>query len=881
MPKLDKSTVALTFKFDCDRFLRYRLATETEVDTKVVPNAVALRNASRPGINLITAQGRAWEARCYDDIVTASKGRAKFQKGTFDKEIDRDKYGTVNDLPKILREKTPPTFVIEAEFDIPGSVGEGLKDALDSKRLNAAVGRPDLIWIRPFEEGVPLVESAQNNPEFIIHVVDVKLAAEPSLRHFVEVTFYALGLQAWLKEKKLSERYGVCAAGLVWPGTHEASAFKNLVAEFAAQGSTDALADALKKTTFAVPYEVYKPRLKQFIDSRLPAVLQTVPNAATWHVSKKCQLCEFFAYCQAEALKLDAISQLPGLTAGQASVLQKSGITTLKQLHTSITGNTVPWVAARTENHTLRAQEGAIKARCEALASGQLVPISGRRTTAMPKFVHLSILLTAHFDPGTGITFAFGANKVHFKGDGTPPNVEEVYLPVDSIHSPGSIMSPVSEGARLAELCQKVKGWLEGLDATNKLAPSDDQQTAHFYVWDSMEARQLARVVARHAGNEEIMAQAAFLLRVFPPEGELANPADWKSQPLTIVKPIVRDLFALPVPFEYTLMDARNWLDPFIGKEGNHIKIQQVWGFATDMSDQIPLERAYEIWQDKPMLRKWHATKPYEEWPRYSKEEIRDGIKTALKTHLKALRDVVSAIAKKYGKQLLLQKEPFSLLKPPVKMQLPSDSIYVLTMEKLSSVAAELENRETLALPVEEREAQFISIRGVVPAAKSQVVKALEEEVKADPRYAQRVAAGDDVVMVFECSRDSRDSRLREGAFTVVLRDEDSEYSLETKWYKAAGHQNYLAAAAQGLSRNGSYKQYQPLKTLLGVNIARIDSMANPPLVALVIEKENLEFAKKSGIRPMTKQMVLDPVHRDFSTELIERAVRKLGGKEK
>lgn len=120
MSKLDKSTVALTFKFDCDRFLRYRLATKTEIASQVVPNAVALRNASRPGINLITAQGRAWEARCYDDIVAASKGRAKFKKGEFDKEISRYKYAPVKDLAKILNEETPPNFVIEAEFEVPG-----------------------------------------------------------------------------------------------------------------------------------------------------------------------------------------------------------------------------------------------------------------------------------------------------------------------------------------------------------------------------------------------------------------------------------------------------------------------------------------------------------------------------------------------------------------------------------------------------------------------------------------------------------------------------------------------------------------------------------------------------------------------------------------
>ena len=880
MSKLDKSTVALTFKFDCDRFLRYRLATPAEVKSEAVPNAIALRNASRPGINLITAQGRAWEARCYDDIVRASKGTTAYVEGEFDKEIDRHRYGVVKDLSARLFRQTPPTFIIEAQFEVPGSVGRGLKDALDSKRLDVALGRPDLLWIRPFQEAVPLVAPAPAGCEYIIHVVDIKLAAEPSLRHFVEVTFYALGLQAWLRENKLSGRYAVCAQGLVWPGTHEASAFKSLATKLEAEGVPDAVSAALKETTFAVPYEVYKPRLQQFIDSRLSTVLQMAPKDAPWHVSKKCQLCEFFDHCQTEAIKIDALCQLPGLTGGQADVLHRTGITTLKGLRVAVEGKTAAWSAARAESHALRAQESAIQSRGEALASGKVVPIPGRRTASMPRFAHLSIFLTAHFDPGTGITFAFGAHKVHFQGDGAKPDTEQVLLPVDSIDAPGNIMSPASEGARLAELCQKVKGWLEDLDAANRVAPPGDQQTAHFYVWDNMEARQLARVVARHAGNEEVMDHAAFLLRVFPPEGELANPEDWKSQPLTIVKPVIRNLFALPVPFEYTLMDARNWLDPYI-VDGVHRKLRHIWGFSTDMSDQIPLERAYEIWQDKPMLRKWHATKPPADWPRYTKEEVREGIKSSLNTHLSALRAVVGTVAKNYRAQLLLRKEPFSLLKQPTKMRLPPNSVYVLTMERLGSVAAELENRETLALPVEEREAQFVSIRGIVPAPESDRSKSLKAETRADPRYSNRLTTGEDVVQVFQFSPDSRDTRLREGAFTVVLREEDSEEALETKWYRAAGFATYPEAAAKGFSRSASWLQYEALKSLLAVNIARIDSLSNPPLIALVIDKERLDLALKTGIRAMSKPMVLDPIHRDFSTDIIEKAVRRLGGKRK
>lgn len=880
MSKLDKSTVALTFKFDCDRFLRYRLATTHEIKSNLVPSSVEMRNRSRPGINLITAQGRAWEAYCYDDIVIAAKDQVAFRKGEFDSEIDRHKYAEL-DVLGLLAKQTPPTFIIEGKFSVPGALSPGLKGALDSKRLEEASGRPDLLWIRPYAAGVPLVKAAAKECEFIIHVIDVKLAAEPSLRHFVEVTFYALGLQAFLEERGLSGRYAVAAAGLVWPGTHEASAFKNLIAKFKADGVDDPLAAALDQTTHAVPYEVYKPRLQQFLDQRLPRVLGTKPGDSDWHVSKKCQLCEFFDHCQKEALDRDALAQVPTLTAGQAATLMKAGISTLSQLRAAVKAQSPAWKIARAESHALRAQESAIDARCRALDEKKVIPIPGRRTAAMPKFAHLNIFVTAHFDPGTGITFAFGAHKVHFPGDGSKPDIEEVHLPVDSIDVPGNIMSPRSEGIRLAELCQKVQGWLEQLDAANSVSPKEDQQFAHIYVWEQMEARQLARVVARHLGNEEVMEHAAFLLRVFPPESELADPDAWKSQPLTVVKPVIRNLFALPVPFEYTLMDARNWLAPFINDQNEHVIMRHRWGFATAMSDQIPLERAYELWQDRPMLRKFHPTKPPAEWPRYTKEEIRDGIKEALRLHLSALRAVVGVLGTKHGENLLLRKEPFSLLKAPPKPRLPVNSVYVITMEKLGSIAEELENRQILAMPVEEREAQFVSMRGIRLASESAQATRLESAVRADARYSGQLAGNEKLLKVFEFSVDSRDTRLRDGTFTVVLRNEDSQDTLETKWYRAAGFETYEDAASAGHARPAKWLQYEALKSLLGVTIARIDSTSDTPLVALIFDKERLRVAKACGILKTGEPMVLDPIHRDFSTDWIEKAVRRVGGKAK
>ena len=58
MPKLDKSAIAQTFRFDCDRFLRFQLANEDEKDSLGIES----ETYKRPGIDLIKAAGRRWEA---------------------------------------------------------------------------------------------------------------------------------------------------------------------------------------------------------------------------------------------------------------------------------------------------------------------------------------------------------------------------------------------------------------------------------------------------------------------------------------------------------------------------------------------------------------------------------------------------------------------------------------------------------------------------------------------------------------------------------------------------------------------------------------------------------------------------------------------------
>lgn len=65
--QLSKNVLAQTFKFDCDRFLRLKLATpEEKKRLKISDNELA---KYRPGIDLVKDEGIRWETEKYQDLI--------------------------------------------------------------------------------------------------------------------------------------------------------------------------------------------------------------------------------------------------------------------------------------------------------------------------------------------------------------------------------------------------------------------------------------------------------------------------------------------------------------------------------------------------------------------------------------------------------------------------------------------------------------------------------------------------------------------------------------------------------------------------------------------------------------------------------------------
>jgi hypothetical protein len=872
MAKLDKGTLALTFKFDCDRFLRFRLASDAERDSL----GVSAETYKRPGIELIKAAGRRWEADKYQDLIdTSDDGKVVFLlEDKVDDLLGRKPFKKIQNLFDILRQQEPPQAIIEAEFTVPTNITPGLQKAYDDFGLDQVRVRPDILWIRPGGTGAPLIGNG-TVPEYEIHIIDVKMAAEPSLRHFTEVTYYALALATAIQQEGLGGRYAVSAEGTIWPGSHDINAFRNLVQLYQAKGAAEPVSEALSETLIRVPYEVYEVHVKQFFEDRLLRVLQTDMEDASWHVGPKCQLCDYVRYCRDKASECDHLSRLAWLNQGQAELLRSNGITTTAELTEAVTTADDRWQSVIDSSHQLRADGPALATRARSLTEGAPLPVDGRRSAMIPAWTDQSIFITIHFDPGSGISFALGAARLYFphgRKPGDPPVTDEKIFIVDRVDA----MNPETERERLKEFATVVSEWLDEVSTVNTGLPARDRLSSHIFFWDMLEVRQLKRMFERHMQNPDVIELIEVLTRFFPPDSLLPDPDAFKSQPGTIVKEVLRMLVGLPVAHDYSLFDAANSFFPNVREDGTSYKFDLPFGFATPMSDQIPFERAYELWQDKIFVRhfnKLHSKDP-SKWRRYTRDELYDGIKRATKVHLQALQHIVRRLRENYKDRLVLKKSGFSAARSS-QASVPEAARSLIAFEKLNVACQEMENRNTRSLPVDEREARFFSIRGLTLKPQAEADPIIDEIKFANPHYQH------ETLYVFDFSPTSRDSRIKEGEFTVALSNENEYVDLDEPWRRRLGLG--FQDAEELLGEHGLTERWMTNKSigaLLQVEVIRLEAMQDNPYVVLKPGHQGLfQFAVAQGLVALDSPLVLDPMYRDFSSDRIEKALRSVGGK--
>ncbi|MBR1243536.1 hypothetical protein JQ620_25935 [Bradyrhizobium sp. AUGA SZCCT0274] len=191
---------------------------------------------------------------------------------------------------------------------------------------------------------------------------------------------------------------------------------------------------ALAADLETMPPEVVLGRVARFLRHDLRKILSEPDwRDLPWHVDHRCSGCDYLgykwsteedaaaaiptpparaqqaqsAYCWTMAKDLDHPSRVAGLTEGARGKLLEGGITNVQSLSAASAGNIV------FESHqTLRAKRTVLVARGLTLVNTLPAAIPDRAGTSavLPSFSDIRVNISADFDVGSGLTFAFGYN---------------------------------------------------------------------------------------------------------------------------------------------------------------------------------------------------------------------------------------------------------------------------------------------------------------------------------------------------------------------------------------------------------------------------------------------------------------------------------------
>ena len=786
MPQFGKQALSQFIRTNCMRQLALNLYPDNPTFR---PDRASLGmpypQTPRPGLRQIQETGEEWQAEKLHDLAQT------FGQASIVGNSRTTRASQVRFLPIELDQHLPgagaPSFIVESEFTIDaggafetalGIAGHRGQFLLDYQRL-----RPDVIEVvAPGTSQLGVAPDGLTQPLPVgdlrrqLRIIDIKLTAHPSPGYFAEVALYSMALSGWLVDRSLDHEFVVVPDGAVWPGSHEASNLFRVYQDGQNQGipaTIQQLRQAMEDDLEPVPFEVFVLAVRKFLQNDVPDALSRSWDAHDWHVDNHCSFCEYLGeprpqrtghpnsaphrdHCMPTALREGHLSRVAFISRGARLNLNRGGVARVADLAQRPASDPV------FDTHQgLRATRSVVPVRAAALGSGtsQIDPASGT-SASMPRWTDLRLYLSVDFDIGSAITIAFGLS-----GFWVEPRPFRSPLTAQRRTHAWSRQARIVVNKDLATERHELLAFLQNIHDILGWCRSQDQQTlAHpalagltpraqagyrtkvqFYVWDSLQFNHLARIIGRHLNAILANHNIDYLAWLFPPEELLDNPdLVTRKSPITTVRDAVRAHLAAPVAHYYSLFDvARNYHDPSLPANVAAFNVHPL--FDSPLSDQIPSERAHEIWA--------RVTRPVH-W-----QDQMTTFGETVERRLSALETVTRRLEGDLSPGLS-QSAPLINVGPPVRQNRVSvDGQLWHAFSRLNAALNELEVHQNRAMPPHERAAHFRSAR--LP--------------RRLPRRAARTALAamglqpQPRTRVYELSPDSVDVKARVGDFTFAL----------------------------------------------------------------------------------------------------------------
>lgn len=616
--RFGKNVLSQYLRTGCDLALYLTLFTDRELESAGLPTPLE----ARPGVGTLRDAGFEQEAlifsrleqgfgcRCLGERPVRAGDRWGHQP--LEEQLD-----AATDLPCIL---------IQPKFDLEGGRNAALS--------HLGVAAEDLALMPRFEGFIPdvaIVEApaigmykltatgdrlpvSEGESRLSIALVDVKHAQQANPSYEAEVALYGILLANWLVNNGLDQRFFVNSELCLWTGggTRQ-DTFQQALATGTSEPSL--LLQAMRTELSSINLPIYVQAIRRFFAERLPRVIRIGRDDWTeldWHVGPKCASCDWLGfegwlgardrskvaanpcyYCVSRASYEDHLSRLPLITHGSRRVLEAEGFQTVNQV--AATTGTESVYALHTK---LKADRRSIPGFANAIVSSVPSIDPDRPDGMLARYADLDVFLCVNFDPGSGLLTGLGL-QASFRQP-SPSNQapdERANQRWRERWVVSAKSSEAEEGTLLAFL-QYLATIFEFVTNTepSRGGPSAGETRAQIIFWDRRQFEELCLAMGRHLpailyDRQDRLVRA--LAWIFPPEElQETDTIDERRPAISFIRDVVRRLIRVPAIHALTLFNV-----------AEHYHYHDTSLRAPDqfyrepLSDTIPRERIYEIWQ--------------------------------------------------------------------------------------------------------------------------------------------------------------------------------------------------------------------------------------------------------------------------------------------
>ena len=601
----------------CERELYLSLFSNNAAELEKAGLPVPLK--SRPGVQLITASGRAFEYEQFNVLCSALPNNV-FAKNSGAGSVD---------LLEALSKITTATLILQPQIEPEQfrdialtNIGVSKDDQKFIPKMSGL--RPDIVFAdlrRDIEfEILPngtRRQLADDDKRMALSVIDLKNITEANASYSAEVCLYAIFVANWLHNegKAFLDKFFVSDRVYLWRHVEMPTFTKILGTKEGGDHAKRLTALRTDLEDGLVHFLIYMPSVRKFFAEDLPRVVQLGDSkgwdAVPYHVNPRCSSCDWLgnrvwlsdedrkhfdahknSYCTPAAESSDHLSKMATLTKGASNVLLAGGHSKVATL-VGIKAD-----AAVLRKHSLLKQDrGQISHRAESIGTGKVSVDGVSKVGGLAKRLGAEFDVIVNFDSGSGFLTGIAIRGTLLSPYGTKfPAVEG--KEASSILSMGEDAFVVQKDASVAEwaalllFIERLAGWIEYAE---KQFTANKFGTLHTQIcfWEVRQYEELCNAFGRHLLNildlQERYQRA--LAWIFPPD-ELLEKSDHICPNIVFIRDIVAGSVRLPQFFAVTLLGTA---EHYHHERMNPRKVDNY--YLEPLGNAIPRERIFEIWK--------------------------------------------------------------------------------------------------------------------------------------------------------------------------------------------------------------------------------------------------------------------------------------------